>query len=228
MSLLERFTTTIELTRYDEIREALFSPDLSRTFDRRSYAQGNIRDGVVSIQHGTVHRARRRVENTQFRADKLRLYEQELFPQVMEGLLDRLLVGDDIDLYPLSELLAAALACRRAGLDVDASDVAALERIVGIVDVLSQGSAILDAKDPDAVRALVYDTYAELERDFVAPARVRREQALDRLAAGDITPDELPQDILTVPDDRILETKVDVTILGGQVKYERSAAVARR
>lgn len=198
MTLLERFTATIELTRYDEIREALFSPDLSRTFDRRSYAEGNIRDGVVSIQHGPVHRARRRIENTQFRADKLRLYEHELFPRVMDGLLDQVLNGDEVDLYPVSELLAAALACRRAGLDVDPSDVHALERVVAIVDVLSQGSAILDAKDPDAVRALVYQTYEELERDFLAPARARREELLARHARGEIADDELTQDILTV------------------------------
>jgi cytochrome P450 len=61
--------------RYEDIRQALFDPSLSRTFDRRSWAEGNIRDGVVSIQHGAVHRARRRVENSQFRPDRLRLYE---------------------------------------------------------------------------------------------------------------------------------------------------------
>jgi benzoate 4-monooxygenase len=198
MTLLERFTTTLELNRYEDIREALFHPDLSRTFDRRSYAEGNIRDGIVSVQHGAIHRARRRVENTQFRADTLRLYEHELFPRVMETLLDRLLVGVEVDLYPVSELLAAALACRRAGLDVDPSDVSALERIVGIVDTLSQGSAILDARDPDAVRALVYATYEELERDFVAPARARRESLLARHERGEIGDHELTQDILTV------------------------------
>lgn len=213
MSLLERFTTTVELTRYEDIREALFNPDLSRTFDRRSYAEGNIRDGVVSIQHGAVHRARRRIENTQFRADTLRLYEHELFPRVLDGLLDQLLVGDEVDLYPVSELLAAALACRRAGLDVDPSDVRALERIVAIVDALSQGSAILDARDPETVRALVYATYQELERDFLAPARARREGLLARHRRGDIGDEELTQDILTVllrhVDDPALELDTD-------------------
>jgi cytochrome P450 len=198
MSLLERFTSTVELTSYDDIREALFSPDLSRSFDRRSYAEGNIRDGIVSIQHGAVHRARRRVENTQFRAEKLRHYENELFPRVMEDLLDRVMIGEEVDLYPIGELLAAALASRRAGLDVDPSDVVALERIVALVDALSQGSAILDAKDPDAVRALVYRTYEELERDFLAPARARREALLAGHAAGAIAGHELTQDILTV------------------------------
>ena len=60
--LLTEFAATIELDTYDDIREALFNPNLSRTFDTRSYAEGNIRDGIVSISHGPVHRARRRVE----------------------------------------------------------------------------------------------------------------------------------------------------------------------
>ena len=59
--LLTEFSATIVLDRYVEIREALFNPNLSRTFDDRSYAEGNIRDGVVSISHGPVHRARRRI-----------------------------------------------------------------------------------------------------------------------------------------------------------------------
>src|SRR5207247_6562037 len=79
--LLTEFTATITFDRYEDIRAALFDPNLSRTFDKRSYEDGNIRAGIVSIAHGAVHRARRRVENTQFRADVLRLYERELFPR---------------------------------------------------------------------------------------------------------------------------------------------------
>jgi cytochrome P450 len=198
MTLLERYTTTVVLTGYDEIREALFNPDLSRTFDRRSYQDGNIRNGIVSIQHGAVHRARRRVENTQFRPDKLRLYEQELFPPILDHLLGQLVTGDEVDLYPVAELLAAALASRRAGIDVNDRDVAELRRIVELVDAFSQGSAILDARDPDAVRALVYSTYETFERVYVRPARARRQALLDRHARGEIGDDELTQDILTV------------------------------
>ncbi len=198
MTLLERYTTTVELTTYDDIREALFSPDLSRTFDRRTYEDGNIRNGIVSIQHGPVHRARRRVENSQFRPDKLRLYERELWPPLQDDLLDRLLVGDEADLYPIAELLAAALASRRAGLDIDDRDIGTLERIAGIVDAFSQGSAILDAKDPDAVRTLVYETYETFEREYIAPARERRLALLDRVARGEAGEETLTQDILTV------------------------------
>lgn len=221
MTLLERYTATIELTTYDEIREALFNPDLSRTFDRRSYEDGNIRNGIVSIQHGAVHRARRRVENTQFRPDKLRLYEQELFPPVLDDLLSQLVTGDEADLYPVAELLAAALAARRAGIDVDDHDVSELRKIVELVDAFSQGSAILDARDPEAVRALVYRTYEAFEREYVRPAWERRQALLDRFARGEIDESAVTQDILTV----LLRHRADPSLeLGDDGRVVREVA----
>jgi cytochrome P450 len=198
MTLFQAFTTTVELTTFEDIRKALFNPDLSRTFDTRDYSHGNIRDGVVSTSHGAVHRARRRIENTQFRPDKLRLYEQTLFPAVMDGLLDQLLVGDDVDLFKAGEILASVLAARRAGVDVDDTDIEELARIVEFVDVFSQGSAILDTRYPEAIRQLVYDAYLRFERDYVRSARELRQSLLDQHARGEIGADDLTNDILTV------------------------------
>jgi benzoate 4-monooxygenase len=195
--LLTEFSAVVTFDRYDEIREALFNTDLSRSFDKRSYHDGNIRDGVVSITHGAVHRARRRVENTQFRPDVLRLYEHDLFPKVMEGLLDVLVAGE-ADLYAVGELLSVVLASRRAGLEFDPNDLAQLRRLVHTVDVFSQGSAILDAKDPDAVRDLVRTTYIEFERDFLRPAWERRLGLIEQVKAGELAEDALPHDILMV------------------------------
>ena len=188
--LLTTYTATITFDRYEDIRAALFDPNLSRTFDKRSYDEGNIRAGIVSIAHGSVHRARRRIENTQFRADVLRLYERDLFPNVMNELLDLLITEDAVDLFPIGETLSVVLAARRAGVDHDGS-LEQLRMLVRHVDAFSQGAAILDAKDPDAVRALVKAAYAEFEERFVRPSWRRR---ADLIAAGG----ELPTDILTV------------------------------
>jgi cytochrome P450 len=196
--LLTTPSATITFDRYEDVREALFNPDLSRSFDKRSYDAGNIRDGVVSISHGAVHRARRRVENSQFRPDVLRLYEHDLFPRVMEALLDTVIDREDADLYAVGELLSVVLASRRAGIDVPSDDLDQLTRLVGFVDVFSQGSAILDAKDPAAVRALVRATYEEFERDFVRPAWDRRQALLDQVEAATVSEEDLPHDILTV------------------------------
>lgn len=196
--VLTEFTATIVFDRFEDIRAALFDPNLSRSFDKRSYAQGNIRDGVVSITHGATHRARRRLENTQFRAEVLRLYERELFPRVMNDLLDVLIDRERVDLFPIGEMLSVVLAARRAGIDHVPGSIDDLRALVHHVDVLSQGSAILDAKDPEAVRKLVRTTYAELDRDFVGPSRRSREAFIARVRAGQVDASELPQDILTV------------------------------
>jgi cytochrome P450 len=196
--LLRTFTATITFDRYEDIRAALFDPNLSRTFDKRSYEEGNIRDGIVSIAHGAVHRARRRIENTQFRADVLRLYERDLFPRVMGDLLDRLIDSDRVDLFPIGEMLSAVLAARRAGIEYDPASLDDLRTLVRLVDAFSQGAAILDAKDPDAVRALVRDAYAEFERDFVRPAWERRAAVVAAVRRGEVTEEALPHDILTV------------------------------
>ncbi|HET7702131.1 MAG TPA: cytochrome P450 [Candidatus Limnocylindrales bacterium] len=188
---------TIVLDRYDEIREALFDASLSRTFDERSYAEGNIRDGVVSVSHGAVHRARRRVENTQFRPDVLRLYERELFPRILTTLLDRLIDAPSVDIFAVGEQLSVVLAARRAGIDVADDDLDQIRELVHYVDVFSQGSAILDARDPDAVRALVYETYETFERGWVRPSWERRVAAIERHERGEIQADDLPHDILT-------------------------------
>lgn len=186
---------TITVADYEEIRRALLDPALSRSFDKRTYAEGNIRDGVVSVSHGAVHRARRRIENSQFRADRLRQYERELFPAVLDGLLDRLIEPDGTDIFAVGETVSVVLAARRAGLDVDDASLDTLRRLVGFVDVFSQGSAILDARDPDAIRALVYATYEVFERDFVRPAWDRRAAALE--AARRSGTDAGADDILT-------------------------------
>jgi cytochrome P450 len=196
--LLTEYTATVTFDRYDEIRDALFNPNLSRSFDKRSSHDGNIRDGVVSISHGAVHRARRRIENTQFRPDVLRLYERDLFPQVMNDLLDLLIDQAQVDLYAVGELLSVVLASRRAGIEFDPSSLDQLHRLVHAVDVFSQGSAILDAKDPDAVRDLVRATYREFEADFVRPALQRRQALVDQVQRGELDREQLPHDILMV------------------------------
>jgi cytochrome P450 len=196
--LLTEPTTTVVFDRFEDIRAALYDTNLSRTFDRRSYDEGNIRDGIVSISHGAVHRARRRVENSMFRAEVLRLYERDLFPRIMNDLLDVLITSEAVDLFPIGEQLSVVLAARRAGIDHDPASVDQLRTLVRLVDAFSQGAAILDAKDPDAVRALVRDAYAEFDRDFVRPSWTRRAALIERSRRGELGEDELPQDILTV------------------------------
>ena len=189
---------TVVLDGYDDVRQALFSPHLSRTFDERSYAEGNIRDGIVSVSHGAVHRARRRVENSQFRPDVLRLYERELFPQVLRDLLDTLIDAPSVDLFAVGEHVSVVLAALRAGIDLDPTNLEHRRDLVRYVDVVSQGAAILDARDPDAVRELVREAYETFDRDWIRPSWERRAALIERQRAGELGSDGLPHDILTV------------------------------
>jgi cytochrome P450 len=196
--LLTTYTATITFDRYEAIRQALFDANLSRSFDKRSYHDGNIRDGVVSISHGPMQRARRRVENSQFRADQLKLYERELFPTVMSNLLDLLIDDEQVDVFMVAEMLSVVLAARRAGIDHDPGSLEQLRQLVQHVDAFSQGAAILDARDPEAIRALVYASYEAFERAFVRPSWERRAGLIEAHRRGELTADELPHDILTV------------------------------
>ncbi len=85
---------------------------------------------------------------------------------------------------PIGEMLSVVLAGRRAGIEFRPNDLDQLRSLVHDVDVFSQGSAILDAKDPEAVRAMVRATYVEFERDFVRPAWDRRLELLASVEAG--------------------------------------------
>ena len=176
-TVTEGFTTEVEFKDSASIKKALFSPDLSRTFDKRSYEQGNIRDGVVSILHGDAHRERRRVENTIFRRERLVEYEHILFPKLIEALLPELISDGRADLLQIGEVLAVVLSARRAGIDYDASDLGVLKELVHLVLEFSQGSAILDATgDPEEVRVRVRAALDEFDRKFFTPSLERRER----------------------------------------------------
>jgi cytochrome P450 len=184
----------IVLTSYDDVREAFFDPNLSRSFDDRPFEDGNIREGVVSTAHGSLHRARRRLENIQFRPDVLRTYELDLSPPIVNGLLDRLIEEGSGDLCRIGNLLSLVLASRRVGLDVDPESLPQLELLDSEVDGLNQMSSILDSRDPEATRRIAVDTLERWERDFVGPSRERRIALIEEHGPAS---DELPNDLLT-------------------------------
>lgn len=192
-------TTEIVFSSFDACRAALSNKDLSRTFDKRSYAEGNVRQGNVSTIHGQLHRSRRRLENPVFRSERLEFYEREMFPLVLDRLLSRLVGDGGADLLIVGETVSLVLSADRAGIDIDADDDEQLCAAVEFINRFSQGSAIIDAVgDADLVRADVMSAMADWERDFLAPSRARRQVVLDQWAAGELADDDLPNDVLTL------------------------------
>ena len=89
------------------------------------------------------------------------------------------------------------------------------------MDIFSQGAAILDSKDPDTVRARVYEAYERFERDYVGPAWAQRAGLLDAHARGEIADDDVPHDILTA----LLRHRADPSLeLGDERRIVREVA----
>jgi cytochrome P450 len=180
---------SVSFDDFEDIRRALYHPALSRTLDRRSFEEGNPRAGILSLQHGDVHRQRRRFENALFRRQALIEYEQALFPAILTGLLDREAVGA-VDLFPLAGSITVVLAARRAGVDHDGS-AEQLADLFEHVKVIAQAAAIHDiVGDKEAVQAEALAVLENFDRVYVTPSRRRREALLD---AGE----DLPYDLLS-------------------------------
>ena len=112
-------------------------------------------------------------------------------------MIDEAAAAGEADLFSLGEQLAVILAARRAGFDLDADDPAAVAQLVAFVDEFSQASAIVDAKNPDAIRAAVRKAHVGFHEHFGEPSIRRREAALAALDNGEISEEDLPHDILT-------------------------------
>lgn len=186
----------VRIDDFASVRKALSHPALSRTLDRRSFAEGNPRAGILSVLHGDEHRHRRRFENPLFRRQALVDYERELFPGVLAGVLDQVAVGP-ADLFALAGSASVVLAARRAGVDHDGS-ARQLGELFEYVKVIAQAAAVHDVVgDRGRVQAEAVEVLRELDRSFVSPSRRRREDRLRAAAAGDAD-DEAPDDLLTV------------------------------
>jgi cytochrome P450 len=190
-------------TSYADVQAALYNRDLSRSLDKRTFEEGNVRERNLSVLHSTEHRDRRRIENRLFQSARLALYERELFPQIVVDTMDRVVSDGRADLFRLGYLLSVVLSARTAGVDRDPASVEQLESLIRHVDVFSEASAIEDTiGDREAVRRRVTEDLAAFDREFVRPSRERRERLLARPegqldeATGEQA-DHVPDDVLT-------------------------------
>jgi len=189
-------TPEIVFDRYTDIRDAMYHADLSRTFDPRSFEEGNPRAGILSVLHGDEHKGRRRLENPLFRRAALVEYERDLFPQVVEDICARSAVGA-VDLFHLSGEMAVVLAARRVGLDHDGSPER-LSELWRMALMFSQAAGVLDlVGDKDKVQAEASRVLHEFDQKYVTPSRLRRAALLDAIERGE-TDEEAPHDLITV------------------------------
>jgi cytochrome P450 len=188
----------IVLDRYDDVRAALSSKDLTRSLDRELYEVGNISEGTLSTLHGNEHRDRRRVENQLFRRATLESYERVLFPQIVEHTLGTFVSSPVSDLMEIGGMLTVVLAARTAGVDLDADSYEQRQRLREFLHLFAIGTAIDVARgDVEEIKEQMRSALAAFDEEFVRASRARREALLREFYAGPLPEQELPPDVLS-------------------------------
>jgi cytochrome P450 len=190
---------TITLDGYAEVREAYRQHDLEQAlYD----AGGVVMADSLLVLHGAAHRTRRRVENRLFRRGTFRYWEKAFLRDVVRDTLAPFAAAGRADLLELGYRTIMNLTAMVAGLDKPTGSAAETNRAVDALyrfaKKFSEGATIVHTtRDPEQVRAEVAAALEEFDTIFLQPSIERREALLARVAAGEITEDDLPRDVLT-------------------------------
>ncbi len=181
--------TVIEITSYEEAREAYRQKDLRQAL----YDAGEVimADVLVNL-HAEAHRDRRRLENRLFRRDTFQLYQDELFPPVIAETLAPDLAAGRSELVDLGHRMMMNLAALTAGVDRPLGTVEETHRLYDYLRLFIEGATLAHyTGDRDAKRAEVAAGLAAFDAEFVTPSLGRRQSALER-------GEELPRDVLSI------------------------------
>jgi cytochrome P450 len=186
---------TITLDGYADVREAFRSHDLEQAlYD----AGGVVMADSLLVLHGADHRRRRRVENRLFRRGTFRYWERAFLRDVVRDTLAPFAAAGRADLLELGYRTIMNLTAMVAGLDQPTGSVAETDALYRFAKKFSEGATLVHStRDPEQVRAEVQAALEEFDALFLQPSIERRRGLLERLAAGEITEDDLPRDVLT-------------------------------
>ena len=186
---------TITLDGYADVREAFRQHDLEQAlYD----AGGVVMADSLLVLHGADHRRRRRVENRLFRRGTFRYWEKAFLRDVVRDTLAPFAAAGRADLLELGYRTIMNLTAMVAGLDQPTGSVAETDALYRFAKKFSEGATLVHStRDPDEVRAEVQAALEEFDALFLQPSIERRSRLLERLAAGEITEDDLPRDVLT-------------------------------
>lgn len=189
----------IELTSYDEAREAFRSRDLRQAL----YEDGHrLMTGVIVNLHGDAHIARRRLENRLFRRDTFAWYERERIPRIIDTVLAPAVAAGEGDLLPLARRTMMTLSIDVAGVDlpaVDDPDVEArFESLYDIMNRLAKASTVAHAVgDIEQIKSDGDAALASFDVEFFRPSLHRRQDLVEQVEAGRADESDLPRDVLT-------------------------------
>lgn len=102
------------VSTYHDVEHALRITDLKQSL----YDEGKIlMDKVLVTLHGDEHRQRRSIESQLFRKNFFRVYENEVFPDLLSETLDQFLNDSSLDLKELGYRIMVHLSLSFAGID---------------------------------------------------------------------------------------------------------------
>ncbi|MCY3578723.1 MAG: cytochrome P450 [bacterium] len=186
----------ITVTTFADARECYRNKNLRQAL----YDAGEVimSDVVVNL-HGDEHRDRRRLENRLFRRDTFMLYEQDLFPPIIESTLAPHLTEGRAELVKLGHQLMMNLAAFTAGVDRPQGTPEETFRLYDYLTKFIEGATLAHyTGDKKAKIAEIEDALEAFDAEFLSPGMARRQAYLDQLEAGEATADDLPKDVLMV------------------------------
>ena len=180
----------IVLTGWQQAREAYRSKYLRQAM----YDEGAvIMEDCLLVLHDDDHRRRRRVENRLFRREVFAHWERSVLGATLEAVLAPFVAGGRADLRALGYRAAISLTATIAGVDHDPANVGHTSRLEGFVRTFSAGATLAHStRDPDEVRSEVRTQLEAFRTEMLTASLDRRRHLLARLAAGELTEEDLP------------------------------------
>ena len=188
--------TIFSVSGYQAASDTLSDKQLSQSM----YDEGAvITADVLLVLHGAQHRARRGLELRVFRRDFFRYYEHEVFPATLAQSMTAYAARGHADLMELGYAITMNLTADFAGVDRPRGDAEETSRLLRLTATFSEGATLVHStRDKEVVRAEVRAALQEFDATFYRPSMLRRRELLAQFAAGTITEDDLPRDVLTV------------------------------
>ena len=186
---------SIVITTFDEAKDAYRQKELRQAL----YDEGEVvmSDVLVNL-HGDEHRVRRRVENRTFRRDTFELYEHGLFPVAIDQTLAPYVEGGSADLVHVGHELMLNLAALTAGVDRPLRTPEETKRLFGYMMLFIEGATLAHSTlDKDERREVIREALEEWDTEFLQPSIERRQNVLERVAAGELDESSIPRDVLT-------------------------------
>ena len=205
--------------------EAAFAALCDRRLRQSMYSECDVlmRDVLLTL-HGQTHTARRAMELQLFRRNFIHYYEREVYPGIVDETLAPYLAAGHADLPDFGFRVNINLSASIAGIDREHSPEET-EVLLALVRKFSEGATLFHStRNKAEVVEEVGAAMDVFDERFFQPSLARREALLAEQAAGNLTEEELPRDVLTVLLVNREEQGLDLATIRREVAFFMQAA----